>query len=147
MAYIDTHPENSLFHLLRELKDDLADLIRKEIALAKREAAAKAKEIGKSAILFGAAIGIALFSVFYLCLFLNHLLMAGLAGLGLSVLMSAWLAPLLLGALLGIGALVMLLSGLRSLRHADPKPASWRTVRSLRALRSDERRAHAAGKG
>jgi hypothetical protein len=147
MAFIDTHPENSLFHLLRELKDDLADLIRKEIALAKREAAAKAKDIGKSAALFGAGIGIGLFSVFYLCLFLNHLLMAGLVGLGLSTLMSAWLAPLLLGAVMGIGAMVALLAGLRSLRHADPKPGSWRTVRSLRALRSDERRAQPAGKG
>ena len=147
MAFIDTHPENSLFHLLRELKDDLSDLIHKEIALAKREASAKAKEIGKSAALFGTAIAIALFSVFYLCLFLDHLLLAGLAGLGLSAMLSAWLAPLLLGALLGIAALVSLLSGLRSLRRADPKPASWRAVRSLRALKPGERRAHAAGKG
>src|SRR4051812_37992525 len=146
MAFTDTHPD-SLFHLLRELKDDLADLIRKEIALAKREAAAKAKEIGKSAALFGAAIAIALFSVFYFCLFLDHLLLAGLAALGLSMPMSAWLAPLFLGALLGMGAFLIVLSGLRSLRHADPNPASWRTVRSLRALRTDSRRARAAGKG
>jgi len=93
------------------------------------------------------AIGIALFAVFYLCLFLDHLLMAGLAALGLSAMMAAWLAPLILGALLGIGALVTVLSGLRSLRHADPKPASWRTVQSLKALRTDERRAQPAGKG
>jgi hypothetical protein len=147
MAYLDTHPENSVFHLLRELKDDFADLIRKEIALAKREAAAKAKDLGKSAALFGIAAAIALFAVFYLCLSLDRLLAAGLTALGLSAMTGAWIAPLLLGALLGIGALLMILSGLRSLRHADPKPASWRTVRSLRAMRTPERRGSPAGKG
>jgi hypothetical protein len=151
MAFTDTHPDTSVFHLLRELKDDLTDLIRKEIALAKREAAAKAKDLGKSAALFGAAVGIALFAVFYMCLFLDHLLAAGLAALGLSVLMSAWIAPLILGVLLGVGALVLLLSGLRSLKHADPKPGSWRTVRTLRAIKSHDHphdhRAQPAGKG
>lgn len=147
MAFMDTHPDTSVIHLLREMKDDLADLIRKEIALAKREAAAKARDLGKSAALFGAAIGIALFAVFYLCLFLDHLLAEGLIALGLSALMAAWIAPLILGALLGIGALVLLLGGLRSLKHADPKPASWRTVRSVQALRGRDRHAHAAGKG
>lgn len=147
MAFMDTHPETSVFHLLRELKDDLADLIRKEIALAKREAAAKARDLGKSAALFGAAVGIALFAVFYMCLFLDHLLTAGLIALGLSAVMAAWLAPLVLGALLGIGALVLLLGGLRSLKHADPKPGSWRTVRSFRSLRDHDRHARPAGKG
>jgi hypothetical protein len=137
MAFIDTHPENSIFHLLREMKDDLADLIRKEIALAKREAVSKARDLGRSAALFGAAIGIALFAVFYLCLFLEHLLAMGLVALGLSMLMAAWISPLILGALLGIGALVLLLGGFRSLKHADPKPGSWRTVRSFRALRGN----------
>ena len=147
MAFIDTHSDPSLFHLLREMKDDLSDLIRKEIALAKREAAAKAKDLGKSAALFGAAIGIALFAVFYLCLFLDHLLVAGLSALGLSSLMAAWIAPLILGALLAIGALVLLLGGMRSLKHADPKPGSWRTVRSLRAIRAHDHREQPAGKG
>ncbi|MBW8889013.1 MAG: phage holin family protein [Fibrobacteres bacterium] len=135
MAFMDTHPDTSIFQLLREMKDDIADLIRKEIALAKREAVSKARDLGKSAALFGAAIGIALFSVFYMCLFLDHLLTMGLIALGLSALMAAWIGPLILGALLGIGALVLLLGGFRSLKHADPKPGSWRTVRSFRALR------------
>src|SRR2546423_11168282 len=101
MAFMDTHPDTSIFHLLREMKDDITDLIRKEIALAKREAVSKARDLGKSAALFGAAIGIALFAVFYMCLFLDHLLTMGLAALGLSMLMAAWIAPLILGALLG----------------------------------------------
>lgn len=146
MAFTDTHPD-SLFHLLRELKDDFADLIRKEIALAKREAAAKARDLGKSAALFGVAVAIALFAVFYLCLFLDHLLAAGIVALGMSTLMAAWIAPLILGLLLGIGGLVFLLSGLRSLKHANPNPGSWRTVKSLRAIRAHDHRARPAGKG
>jgi len=134
MAFMDAHPDTSVFHLLREMKDDVADLIRKEIALAKREAISKARDLGKSAALFGAALGIALFAVFYLCLFLDHLLIMGLVALGLSMLMAAWIGPLILGVLLGIGSLALLLGGFRSLKHADPKPGSWRTVRSFRAL-------------
>jgi hypothetical protein len=78
--------------------------------------------------------------------------------------MAAWISPLILGALLGIGALILLLGGLRSLKHADPKPGSWRTVRSVQALRagsdshaaektrtpasaSSKRTAHPEGKG
>ena len=147
MAFMDTHPDTSVIHLLREMKDDLADLIRKEIALAKREAAAKAHDLGKSAVLFGAALGTTLFAVFYLCLSLDHLLAEGLIALWLSALMAAWIAPLILGALLGVGALVSVLGGLRSLKHADPKPASWRTVRSVKSLRGRDRHAHPAGKG
>jgi hypothetical protein len=135
MAFMDTHPDTSLFHLLREMKDDIADLIRKEIVLAKREAISKARDLGKSVALFGAAVGIALFAVFYMCIFLEHLLMMGLVALGLSMLTAAWIGPLMLGVLLGIGALALLLGGLHSLKHADPKPGSWRTVRSIRALR------------
>ena len=146
MAFIDTHPD-SVFHLLREMKDDFADLIRKEIVLAKREAAAKAKDLGKSVALFGAAVGIVLFAVFYICLFLDHLIMAGMAQLGISALRAAWLAPLLLGLLLGIAALVLFLGGLRSMRHADPKPGSWRTIRSLRAIRLHDRSPQPAKKG
>jgi hypothetical protein len=161
---MDTHPDTSVFHLLREMKDDIADLISKEIALAKREALSKARDLGKSAALFGAAVGIALFAVFYLCLFLDHLLVLGLMALGLSMPMAAWISPLILGALLAIGALVLLLGGLRSLKHADPKPGSWRTVRSFQALRGrpgaepeekdrtarntvSKRTTHSAGKG
>lgn len=135
MAFMDTHTDTSVFHLLREMKDDITDLIRKEIALAKREAVSKARDIGKSAALFGAAVAIALFAVFYLCLFLDHLLSLGLMALGLSTPMAAWISPLILGALLAIGALVLLLGGLRSLKHADPKPGSWKTVRSFQSLR------------
>jgi hypothetical protein len=144
MAFIDTHPDESVFHLLRELKDDLTDLIRKEIALAKSEVSAKIKEVGKSAVFLGIAAVAGIFAVFYLCLFLDHLLFAGLSAVGMPTLIAAWCAPLILGVMLAVGGLVLALSGLKMLRKADPAhPKSWRTVRSLRAIRAQgQREAH-----
>ena len=84
MPRFDTHPQDSVFHLLKELKDDFTDLVRQEIALAKRDIAAKAKGLGTSALFFAVAAVIAVFSAFYLCLCFNNLVQTGLAGLGLS---------------------------------------------------------------
>jgi hypothetical protein len=148
MAFIDTHPEESVFHLLRELKDDLTDLIRKEIALAKSEISAKVKDVGKSAVFLGIAAVAALFAVFYLCLFLDHLLFAGLSAVGMPTLIAAWCAPLILGVLLAVGGLILALTGVRALRRASPaKPKSWRTVQSLRTIRAQSHRADSEGRG
>lgn len=130
MSAVDTHPEESVFRLLKAVKEDLTDLIKQEIALAKREFTAKAKGVGRSAALFAGAAGIIVYAVFFLCLFLNNLIQTGLAGLGLTAAKSAWLAPLSVGLLLAIGGALLALSALKSLRRANPVSAE-----SLRTLR------------
>jgi hypothetical protein len=146
MAFADSHTDSSLAHLLGELKDDITGLVRQEMALARREAAAKTGFVRKSAVLLGGGALVGVFSIFYLALFLNGFLAAGLALLNVSPAVSAWVAPLAVGIVLGLAAWTLALIGLRSLHEANPRPDSWRTVRSLRAFRSLYRR-QPAGKG
>lgn len=136
MPLFDTHPRESVFHLLGELKADLTELFRQEVALAKRDVSAKVKGLGASAAFFAAAAVISVFAAFFICLFLNNLIQTGLAGLGLSMATSAWSAPLLLGMLLAIGGALSALKALKALRHANPaSPESWRARQSVKELR------------
>jgi len=136
MPVFETRPQESVFQLLRELKDDLTELIRQEVALAKRDIAAKVNGLGVSAAFFGGTAVFTVFAAFFICLFLNNLIQTGLAGLGLSAPISLWLAPLLLGMLLAVGGALSALKALKVLRRANPVSAeSWRSLQSIKELR------------
>ena len=130
MATLDTHPDTSFLQLIKDLRDDGIALFRQEVALAKQEMAGKAVAFGKNTVFLAVAALIGLYALFFLFLFLNNLLQAGLVGLGLSDSVSAWLAPLLLGMLLSIGALATALKAIKSLRKEKPLPQ--RTLDSIR---------------
>ena len=142
MSAYDTHPGNSILHLLSELKEDFTDLVRQEIALAKKELIAKTAGLGRAGAFFALAGVVGVFCAFFLLIFLNNLLQAGLTRLGLNADASAWCAPLILGVALAIGGIVLALTALKSLRRASPVPSSdWRAVKSLR---EDKRQIKAA---
>lgn len=107
--------------LLSRLMSELATLFRKEVALAKAEltqAAAQTKR-GVMAMAMGGAV-----------LFAGAAVLLAAIVMLLAQVMAAWLAALLVGALLAIVGLVMLQSGKKQFNPAGLKPE--RTQESLR---------------
>ena len=130
MATIDTHPESSVLRIIKDLRDDTTSLFRQEVALAKRELAGKAITFGKNTVLIAVAALIGLYAVFFFFFFLNNLIQAGVHRAGFSPAVSAWFAPLLVGMLLGIGALILALKSLKTIRKEKAIPQ--RTMDSIR---------------
>ncbi|NYH77807.1 putative membrane protein YqjE [Actinopolyspora biskrensis] len=92
--------EHSTTELIRDLGDQLGDLVGSEFRLAQHELERKGKQAGKGAAMFGVAGGLALFGI------------AGLltsAVLALAVVLPAWLAALT------VGGGMLLLAGLIAL--------------------------------
>lgn len=133
MAIIDMHPEPTLVHVVKELRDDTLRLIRQEVALAKREITGKVGVIGKNIAFLGAAALIGLFCLFFILLFLNNLIQAGLSAAGFSGSVSAWFAPLILSTVLGAVAFAFTLKSLRSIRKEKFVPE-----KTLSTLKEDK---------
>lgn len=113
--------ERSLGDLFGDLSTRASLLVRQEMQLAKVEmkqkAAAASKDI--SLIVAGAVLG-------------NAALLALVAALivGLANYMDAWLAALLVGAVLAIIAGILAYTGIQALRAMDPAPEG--TIETLR---------------
>ena len=107
--------------LLRRLIDDLSTLVRKELALARAEVMHSVSE-AKTGIAGLAAGGAVLHAGF--------LALLAAAILGLSEVMPAWGAALIVGATAATAGYVMLRSGRQKLRPANLKPEQ--TQESLR---------------
>ena len=121
MATIDTHSD-SLLQIIKDLRDDTTALFRQEAALAKRELAGKAATYARNAAFLGVSALVGVYAVFFLFLSLNNLLQTGLAVVGFSPGVASWFAPLIMGMLLGIGALLVALKALKAIRKEKPMP-------------------------
>jgi hypothetical protein len=132
MATIDTHPDPSIVKIIKDLRDDVTALFRQEVALAKREMSGKAVTYGRNAVFLGLGALVGVYAVLFFCLFLNNLLRAGLTALGFPDPIAVWFAPLILGMLLGIGALFLSLKALKAMRKEKPLPQ-----RTLDTIRDD----------
>jgi hypothetical protein len=114
MAYQEiVKEERSLGDLFSELAGETGTLIRQEVSLAQAELTEKAVKTGKNVgvLVVGGAIGYAA-------------LLAVLAAIiiGLASFMPAWLAALLVAAVVGVGAYIMISSALTSLKKTDLTP-------------------------
>ena len=113
--------ERSLGDLFSELAAETGTLVRQEVALAQAEITTKATVVGKNVgfLAVGGAIGYAA-------------LLAVLAGviLGLSYFMPAWIAAILVGAVVGVAAFVLISSALAELKKTNLKPEE--TVESIK---------------
>ena len=111
----------SLGELFSELAAETGTLVRQEVALAQVELTAKATSVGKNVgfLAIGGAVGYAA-------------VLAILAGVivGLSSLMPAWLAAILVGGVVGIAAFVLISSALDELKNTNFKPEE--TVESIK---------------
>lgn len=111
----------SAFGLLRRLTDELATLLRQELALATAEVSRSMRLMltGAAAIAAGGTV-----------LFAGLLALLAAAVLGLATVLQPWLAALVIGAAVTIIGIVLVLAGVRSMDPSALKPS--RTAESLR---------------
>ncbi|MEO7350149.1 MAG: phage holin family protein [Terrimesophilobacter sp.] len=113
--------KRSLISLVMSLPSLLVELVKSELEQLKAELIRKLKHAG---IGIGFLAVAAVFAVFAAGVF------TAAAILGLAVVFPAWLAALMVGALLVIIVVVFVLLGLNQLKKSDPKPTE--TITSVR---------------
>lgn len=121
-AVSDDPSDKSIGELFRSMSEDLSALVRDEIRLAQAEVSQKAKKAGVGIGAFGGAGVVALYG-------LGVLIAA--AVLGLSNVVSPWLAALIVGVVLFIVAGVAALVGKKQLSQAAP-PVPTETIASVK---------------
>jgi hypothetical protein len=113
--------EQSIGDLFSELAGETGTLIRQEVALAQAELTSKATTAGKNVgfLVMGGAVAYAG-------------MLAIVAGviMGLAYFIPAWIAAILVGAVIGVAAYILISSALSALKNADLKPNE--TVDSLK---------------
>ncbi len=113
--------ERSLGDLFSELAAETSTLVRQEVALAQTELTQKATSVGKNVgfLVVGGAVGYAAL-----------LAVLAAAVIGLAGFVPAWAAALIVGAVVGIVAFLLISSALKSLKQTDLTPHE--TVKSLK---------------
>ena len=116
-----TKEERSLGDLFSELASETSTLVRQEVALAQTELTRKATQVGKNVgfLVVGGAVGYAA-------------LLAVIAAviIGLANFIPAWASALIVGAVVGIVAYLLISSALTALKKTDLTPRE--TVETLK---------------
>jgi uncharacterized membrane protein YqjE len=118
MATPQTH--RSVPEVLQDIVGNLQEIIRSEFRLAKTELEEKAAKAAKPAATFGAGLVLAFYGI-------GFLLLASVYGM--STVMAAWLAALLVGAILAIVSIALISSSGKKLKRVNPTPD--KTIQSL----------------
>jgi Putative Actinobacterial Holin-X, holin superfamily III len=116
-------PDMPMSELTTRLRDELRDLIRSELALAKVEGVQRAKRAG---------LGIGMFGAAGMCAFFAACCGVAALVLGLSNVMRGWLAALIAGTALLVLGVFVALPGRRGFRAQHP-PVPKDSVDSLKA--------------
>ena len=113
--------ERSLGDLFSELATETSTLVRQEVALAQTELTQKATSVGKNVgfLVVGGAVGYAA---------LLALLAAAI--IGLTYFVPAWAAALIVAAVVGIVAFLLISSALKALKETNLTPSQ--TVETLK---------------
>lgn len=120
----------SLADLFKNLRDETTLLVRQELELAKTEMSEKAAKAGRNAGYIGAGSVLAHAAAIVLLLGLSALLYYGLVEWGISHMIAGWLAPLIVGAVVGLIGYVLIQKGVSTLKHESFVPR--KTVDSLK---------------
>lgn len=128
-SHRSTAVEASLPDLLKELRDEGTTLFRQEILLAKEEMSEKVSRVGRN-LGYLVAGGLAAYAgVVVVLLALSALLYVALVELGLSNMISGWLAPLIVGAVVALIGFGMMKKAQHTLSEESAVPE--RTRQSL----------------
>jgi len=113
--------EKSLGDLFSELATETSNLVKQEVSLAQAELTQKAVKVGKNVgfLVVGGAIGYAALLAFIAALII-----------GLSYLIPAWAAALIVGIVVAIAAAVMIMSALNALKNTGLTPTQ--TVETIK---------------
>lgn len=126
--------KRSLFELIASLPEQVQELVQREIALVKAELVDKLKSIGVGA---GLLIGAVVTFLFFIGVLLT------LAIIGLSALMPAWAAALIVAGVLLVVAVILGLVGYRVLMQGIP-PVPTEAIASIQkdilAIKGEGRR-------
>ena len=101
-AYRDTGRERSMGEVVKDIISNVQDMVRSEMRLAKAELREEGARSAAAAKLIGIGAGLALLAAGFVLVSIAQLL---------ALVMPAWLATLLVGAVLGIAGMVMLSKG------------------------------------
>ena len=114
--------DRSLGELFSDLSQQTADLVRQEMRLAKAELSEKFADVGKNAMMIGAALAFGLAAVGSLA--------AAIAFLLIDIGIRPWLSAVITAALMGGTAFILAQSGINALRKKSIAPVE--TMQSLK---------------
>ncbi len=122
MAQQVTKDERSLGELFSELATETSTLVKQEVALAQTELTLKATKVGKNVgyLVVGGAVAYAALLAFIAALII---------GLG-NLLGNYWLSALIVGIIVGVAAVVMVMSALSALKNTGITPTQ--TVETIK---------------
>ncbi len=119
----------SVADLLKELRDETTSLFRQEVSLAKTEMTEKATRVGRNTAYLAVGGLVAYLGAAFALLAVMYLLMWWFESAGMMIEVAAWLAPLIVGIVVGVAGYAMIKKGLHTLKRESVVPEE--TVRSL----------------
>lgn len=122
--------ERSIGDLIRDLRDESLTLLRQEVALAKTEMSEKAAKLIRNLIYLAVGGLIAYAGLIFLILAVTFGAQVGLVKLGLSLDVATWLAPLLVGIIVGIVGYTLVQKAVSTLSNESIVPE--KTTESLK---------------
>ncbi|HEY0007213.1 MAG TPA: phage holin family protein [Tepidisphaeraceae bacterium] len=121
--------ERSIGELLKELRNESSVLVRQELALAKAEISEKATKAARNAAYIGAGAFLAYTALTFLLLAVTALLYVILRLMGAET-HGLWIAPLIVGLVLGIVGYVLIQKGISTFKEQSLVPE--KTTQSLK---------------
>jgi hypothetical protein len=115
------HDRRSIGDLLKELRDESIVLMRQEVALAKAEVAEKIQRTMKNTGYIAVGGAVAFAGLFFLLLAASQAIAGILVAAGAAD-MAPWLAPLIVGVIVGIAGLLMVMKGKKTLEKESIAP-------------------------
>lgn len=115
-------PPTSIPALLRDLRDETTTLLRQEVDLAKTELKQNAVQLGNHVLQIAIGGFVAYAGVIVLLIGIGHLLGALMARAGLDEEVAQWLAPSLIGFLVGIIGWAMIAKAKKALSKDNIVP-------------------------
>lgn len=121
--------DRSIAGLIRDLREETTNLLKKEVELAKTEMSEKASKMGRNVAYLAVGGLVAYAGAMFVLLGISVLVSWGLQRAGLSPENARWLGPLMVGLIVGIIGFALVQKARRTLANESLKPE--KTIQSL----------------